>query len=1160
MSASPSATSSRFTCRLCSKSWSAKSGKSCTLIPKDSPIASNIESIIPTINSMFSSRFGRRYSLPEEACKLCCSKVNKIIEETVSMNAASSPRSQRIRRPPRRLEDIVESKPKKRRVSSTPRKLTELPDSRPVILRTNKKQQKGMKNVDRVTQSDQHDRVSNTVSQQQDLSIEIPAYSTEQALEPVVHTVFDSHPIESDQLQVQVKTRKNISLLTNKEVLTVESVTMDGMEKKVIHTDGVHEKVYSPECVVTLQNKNEDNVSADTQNLNVVGVSIQDILKAVDTDAVNIKTISHMNRTAEAHLQESVRSTNILPNSSQVVTESDSQVNKRRKGTVKKISDKVWKTELLPEVDLSTKTKPEKDTHVKQSEETVYEVTVYDEGENVISLVTDDLAEKSRNDIDQSFISTSEGAANCSHLFESGQQGISETVSEEQLETVSEEQLESVEAEQLETLTEEQHANERHEAETIALVDGQDGSENMVEQQCDASVEEQQATVVTEQHEAETIIDGQDNSVAEQSEEGGVHEESIKLSEIIGEISEPVIVTVEVENETTRFMVIGPDGRTWESNTLPEAQQIIDEYHKSLESKNDTDNTKCKDEAAKVVCKVEVPEKSPDEPDAIKTVEQLTENDVPETVACKVDIETSQAIESINTNKQEEYIRAKQERIDGRNVENDTIIVESRPIELGNTDSNVPITQTSKICVKIHRKELKELICPICDVQFVFRPELINHVLSDHPDKVVLCKTCNQVFKTKEEMVEHVKSSHPKKACQVEGCMFIGKPHDVMRHGSVHTKEKNFQCGNCAKYFKSQNSLHNHIRIIHENSQVQKCLVCGKSFSRTASYHEHMASAHTKDKQYKCKVCSQGFVSKHSWKRHENEYHCSPKYQCSLCDKLFLHKGDVSKHEKTHDKDTYKNVPCPVEDCNYKGYTKLLVWRHVTTSHMNIVKPRTNNINSSRRKFCSKCMQYVLFYDQHIQACEGLSEAELKDREEKSVHYAEKLDGIVKQVKERTGVTVCEEEEMGLTMPGALDMEEWSQLVKERVQLVQTGGFISFDVPVMEDQYVQDPNQAAGAQADPIATNEVHVQEDGTVIIDGHVQVEENENSDWTQSNIDNVTNTEYVLVENDSGETMLVEKSCGQNVVVMEVNNEEKGTNDKEALEAAQVLCAMQP
>ncbi|KAK4885663.1 hypothetical protein RN001_001934 [Aquatica leii] len=203
------------------------------------------------------------------------------------------------------------------------------------------------------------------------------------------------------------------------------------------------------------------------------------------------------------------------------------------------------------------------------------------------------------------------------------------------------------------------------------------------------------------------------------------------------------------------------------------------------------------------------------------------------------------------------------------------------------------------------------LHCPYCPSTF-FRSLLLQMHLHKHRDEgtPLHCKFCNKFFQTPRQYLKHCLTTiHDKKSpendffvCEYCGKQFMKKhifekhlhrfhgeqlgPYtctycnyktkfrpNLSRHLKLHfTKENQFICDHCGKYFSNEAVLRDHINYIHKEVKQFKCAKCDKCFKRKSELTRHL-SAHSDLRPYCCEICSNTYKRISHLRRHEENAH-----------------------------------------------------------------------------------------------------------------------------------------------------------------------------------------------------------------------------------------------------------------------------------------------
>lgn len=204
-------------------------------------------------------------------------------------------------------------------------------------------------------------------------------------------------------------------------------------------------------------------------------------------------------------------------------------------------------------------------------------------------------------------------------------------------------------------------------------------------------------------------------------------------------------------------------------------------------------------------------------------------------------------------------------------------------------------------------------------------------------DKQSVCDECGATFKNNSHLRRHIQRKHRKDShkleCDVCGSKFLLN-YDLKRHMIKHSSNRDFSCNHCEQKFKTELSLRNHIKVLHNQneklSRTYLCKFCNRSYFHQRHLDYHMRK-HTGDTRYKCDSClpEKLFFYSDAVKWHKIRYHGEPSpYSCSICSKKFIHERSLQTHEKDHQAGSQSlAVTCPV--CGKSVSEKRHLKRHV---------------------------------------------------------------------------------------------------------------------------------------------------------------------------------------------------------------------------------------
>ncbi|KAL0966994.1 hypothetical protein UPYG_G00303190 [Umbra pygmaea] len=213
-------------------------------------------------------------------------------------------------------------------------------------------------------------------------------------------------------------------------------------------------------------------------------------------------------------------------------------------------------------------------------------------------------------------------------------------------------------------------------------------------------------------------------------------------------------------------------------------------------------------------------------------------------------------------------------------------------------------------------------VCIKCGSSFGSVRERVSHRCSgsrsrSQADQKFECPQCRKNFKWQNSLKKHLEN-HTKE--KVFNCRYCGEGpfpgiSELRFHQKVHDgEEKPFQCKHCGKCFSTQGWLQGHEQR-HSQKRSQICHSCGKGFKCKANLKLHMRT-HTGERPYQCTYCDKRFSVNGNLTIHIRTHTGEKPFLCSDCGKAFCSAGELQIHRRTHTGERpYKCTVCQ------KGFT-----------------------------------------------------------------------------------------------------------------------------------------------------------------------------------------------------------------------------------------------
>lgn len=184
-----------------------------------------------------------------------------------------------------------------------------------------------------------------------------------------------------------------------------------------------------------------------------------------------------------------------------------------------------------------------------------------------------------------------------------------------------------------------------------------------------------------------------------------------------------------------------------------------------------------------------------------------------------------------------------------------------------------------------------------------------------------VCDVCGASYKNNSHLKRHIQRKHMQDSHRLE-CDVCGKKfllnYDLRRHMVKHSSVREFSCQLCDQKFKTELTLRNHAKALH-NPDLKlernfRCKLCGRSYFHQRHLDYHLRK-HDGDHRYKCEICvpEKGFYYSDAVKWHKIRHHNEPApFNCGICSKKFIHGKSLRTHEKEHQLSGSLAVKCEI--------------------------------------------------------------------------------------------------------------------------------------------------------------------------------------------------------------------------------------------------------
>ncbi|XP_008284100.1 zinc finger protein 1035 [Stegastes partitus] len=196
--------------------------------------------------------------------------------------------------------------------------------------------------------------------------------------------------------------------------------------------------------------------------------------------------------------------------------------------------------------------------------------------------------------------------------------------------------------------------------------------------------------------------------------------------------------------------------------------------------------------------------------------------------------------------------------------------------------------------------------CSKCHLSFTGPTQLSEH-MSTHREENFPCDICNRVFQSKSSRAEHRKSHH---SSRPPSSLSRGKPEKLASESSyVFTTELKYRCGVCNVRFRDPEELSEH-GCMEAKERPYACNDCNQHFLHASHLKKHRNTHQPSwsNSEYPCNQCNSSFSSSQRFLSHLRS-HVGPaagdggsslRFICPVCHQCFATATELIVHFPTH--------------------------------------------------------------------------------------------------------------------------------------------------------------------------------------------------------------------------------------------------------------------
>ncbi|XP_078514829.1 uncharacterized protein LOC144773579 isoform X4 [Lissotriton helveticus] len=219
-------------------------------------------------------------------------------------------------------------------------------------------------------------------------------------------------------------------------------------------------------------------------------------------------------------------------------------------------------------------------------------------------------------------------------------------------------------------------------------------------------------------------------------------------------------------------------------------------------------------------------------------------------------------------------------------------------------------------------------VCHWCEKSFFWKSHLLMHERIHMSEMPFLCEECGERFQWRSEWTEHQMCHTGERTHRCAECgQGFHHSYGLLEHQRCHVLQTTSLSVDVNLSSSESLNLTDHDKT-SDSKKLFQCDECGKSFKLNESLVLHQKRSHTGEKPYNCPKCDMSFIRRHEFRTHYQLHRAERPYRCVPCGKSFKGRMYFLRHQKVHASEmmlSAKQGVLPLREGGSRGVAQLKI-------------------------------------------------------------------------------------------------------------------------------------------------------------------------------------------------------------------------------------------